>query len=178
MKKFAILIVFLWACAWHPFAWAGDDRDRIEVRASSYGYPPPGAGWDVLNIELRRPSDRNHFKDSAVEKLFAEVEGILKKRKIKDPWGWVLVDFPYVSIEIELNGKKISLASSHPYIKPISPTENSVFGGTDAEGCRPAQQPKTGAVKIEENCNGKQAFDEIYAAIRRYVNAQMLIQRE
>jgi len=167
MKKIAIHLLFLLACAWHPFALAGDGRDYIVVRASSYGHPFFGAGWDALKIELYRPADRNQYKNDATEKLFAEVEEILKKRKTGDHWSWVLPDFPYILINMEINGRKVSLESSYPYVRPATPTEKAAL-----EGCRPAQ---TGT---EENCEGKQAFDEIYDAIRRYVNAQLLIQRK
>ncbi|MCL2297879.1 MAG: hypothetical protein FWC38_02455 [Proteobacteria bacterium] len=157
MKNFALGVLFLSACVLSFPVFA--DGDRIEVRASSSGHPPIGAGWEFLKLNLNRPYDKERYKDSPLEKLFVEIEEILKKRKVEEGWGWMLVDAPFVSIDIELKGKKISLASSHPY------------KGNKDYSSWPAHTEK-------QPHQGKLAFDEVYAAIKRYTTAEILIQRE
>ena len=126
------------------------------------GYPTPESGFDSLTVNIYRPTPYlagQVNKDDPIEKLFSEIEEIFKKREIKESWQWALIDFPAISITLEINGKKISLTSSHPYMG------NKYYSSWQGHTKKQPHQEKL-------------AFDEIYAAIKRYVDARMLVQRE
>ena len=203
MKKVALGVLFLLACALSFSACAGDE-DSIEVQASSYTGMSVFAADDSLTINLVRPyafgdsdSAKEQLKNNSLEKLFVEVEGILRNRKIEKSWSWLPIDLPTVSIKIKMNGKEISLESSHPYLgdKQIlerikyleNPKKDSCTpckksqsdapqSGKGKEEAKPREPSKWDLAEAEEMRNGKQAFDEIYAAIRLYVNTETLPQ--
>ena len=109
LRRVGALLLALLGVSTTAFA---QHQDRVSVRYLP-GMPLPGnsSEWIDLRVERMRAPTRNDAQD--VDRFFAAVEAILSRYGVAGDWQIVLPDAPSIEITVELDGRRVRLASAH-----------------------------------------------------------------
>ncbi len=107
-----------------------------------------------------------------VEKLFGEIESILRGNAMTAGWSYAIPDTPWITITIAVGGRSLVLRSSHTLLeqdpKLVATSQGIVARGNATRDAVLAKQP-------DEFRRGRQAFDDILRLLKDYLNAEVLV---
>lgn len=96
--------------------------DRVSFRFLP-GHPLPGRSSERLDLRIERTGAAASAGDQDIDRFFASIETTLTRHRIVRDWQLVIPDAPSLEITIELDGRRIRLASAHV---PVERNANAV----------------------------------------------------
>lgn len=97
--------------------------DRVSFRYLP-GHPLPARSSERLDLRIERTGPAARTDDQAIDRFFASIEATLSEHRIVRDWQLVIPDAPSIEITIELDGRRIRLASAHARTR-LSPRRSS-----------------------------------------------------
>ena len=92
-------------------AWADD---KISINYRSAPHASSGTSSEFVMIEINRaPPYTEVARQRLIDQYFASVKQVLQTYDVSKDWLLSGPDIPIITISMELDGKKLSLASSH-----------------------------------------------------------------
>lgn len=90
----------------------GDDKVSIDFLSVSRT-----ASTENVRIEIVRDAPPDRDRETEVDRFFSAIQRVLRIYEISENWQLGFPETPLIKISIELNGKKIVLASSHTILE-------------------------------------------------------------
>jgi hypothetical protein len=87
-------------------------QDQLSIRYLP-GYPLPGASSEWVDLRVERMGLSTPAEEQDIDRFFASIEATLSEYDIVGDWQLVFPDAPAIEITIDLNGRRIRLASAH-----------------------------------------------------------------
>jgi hypothetical protein len=132
-------------------------QDTVTVRYLS-GYPLPGRSMERADVRIERARGSTKVGADDVDRFFASVEAILVEYRIVKDWQLVIPDAPSVEITVDVNGRRVRLASAHV------PLEREGKVVVTERGAEPLDQRTRDAVLAQQGEDfrrQRQAFDRL-----------------
>jgi len=87
-------------------------QDRVSIRYLP-GYPLPSRSSERVDVRIERIGSSTRAEAQEIDRFFALVEATLSEYRIARDWQIVIPDAPSIEITVDLNGRRIRLASAH-----------------------------------------------------------------
>jgi hypothetical protein len=167
MMKRCIQVVLFGLTAFSTTAFA-QTSDRVSIRYLA-GYPLPGASSEWVDVRVERMGSPQ-AEQQEIDRFFGSIEATLSEYRIVGDWQLVLPDAPAIEITIELNGRRIRLASAHVTL------EKSGTHVVTERGWEPLDQRSRDSVLLQQSEEFRQrrlAFEKVLELTLQQVGARL-----
>jgi len=167
--KVAVLLVALVAAAALDVATVAHAADTVTIFASG-GYPLPNLSSESTRLVIERNAPYTRARELAIDEFFAAVKKVLSENGVTTDWTLAVPDAPFVRIEIDVDGRRITLVSAHPLVERERDVVLSERGIEALDG-----RDRDAVVSRQSDTyrRHRRAIDQILLLARQRMNAQL-----